>query len=711
MRKRGWSLLGGWNLILRSSSFSIPHSSFSLVLHSLRRVVDPRLLSFDGISMANKKTTPDRREAKPAETRSAEAKSPETKTGHDFVMFRETLESIVVAFVLAFLFRSFEAEAFVIPTGSMSPSLQGQHKDVHCLQCGHRFRTTASSEGENRDRLMARLRGADPRQAVQIKAAIESLDVVGGMCPMCRYLMPMRPDLPRTALAEAEVPDIEYQPSYPGDRILVNKYGLDFSEPERWDVVVFKFPGDGNMNYIKRLVGLPGEQLQLYQGDVFTRALGDESAEFLIERKPVDKVEAMLELVHDTDYEPSTLYNVGWPLRWAATTPDGWKVDAKPGEQTVSQQFSIDTGKDAPMAWLRYRHQLPDEAHWQVARRAAKEGGVEALAKEAKQSVDDWNAEFQKSIHPQLIVDFNSYNARLLRGFAQQHGWQIQPNSGQDSGSFGTEWVGDLAVDATVEVEEARGELALDLVEAGNHFRATINLADGKVALSAVDGRTGDSLDFKASGQTNVDSPGTYEIRFANVDDQLLLWVDGELVDLGDATYDPDKLLPGGRKGMIPWASENSAEDQGDLAPVGVGAQDAKLTITRLAVLRDIYYIATKYPDDPQYLADYDPPAYGLETLFSTPDYWNVFAGRRKHEFDVEEGQLFVMGDNSPESKDCRLWMMPGMSGDHPGGPYLDRRLLIGKAVSVFWPHSWGSIPFLKALPGFPNFGDMRIVR
>jgi hypothetical protein len=55
--------------------------------------------------------------------------------------------------------------------------------------------------------------------------------------------------------------------------------------------------------------------------------------------------------------------------------------------------------------------------------------------------------------------------------------------------------------------------------------------------------------------------------------------------------------------------------------------------------------------------------------------------------------------------------MMSGMSGDHPGGPYLDRRLLIGKAVSVFWPHSWGSIPFLKMLPGFPNFGDMRIVR
>ena len=37
---------------------------------------------------------------------------------------RETIESIVVAFTLALLFRGFEAEAFVIPTGSMAPTLK-----------------------------------------------------------------------------------------------------------------------------------------------------------------------------------------------------------------------------------------------------------------------------------------------------------------------------------------------------------------------------------------------------------------------------------------------------------------------------------------------------------------------------------------------------------------------------------------------------------
>ena len=37
---------------------------------------------------------------------------------------RETVESIVVAVMLALLFRAYEAEAFVIPTGSMAPTLQ-----------------------------------------------------------------------------------------------------------------------------------------------------------------------------------------------------------------------------------------------------------------------------------------------------------------------------------------------------------------------------------------------------------------------------------------------------------------------------------------------------------------------------------------------------------------------------------------------------------
>ena len=59
---------------------------------------------------------------------------------------RETIESVVIAFVLAFLFRTFEAEAFVIPTGSMAPTLMGRHKDFDCPKCGYNYQVSASEE-------------------------------------------------------------------------------------------------------------------------------------------------------------------------------------------------------------------------------------------------------------------------------------------------------------------------------------------------------------------------------------------------------------------------------------------------------------------------------------------------------------------------------------------------------------------------------------
>ena len=80
--------------------------------------------------------------SKPTETTNTEQSAPQSN--------RETVESIVVAVILAFLFRTFVAEAFVIPTGSMAPTLMGNHKDVACEKCGFRYQGGASSENEDR---------------------------------------------------------------------------------------------------------------------------------------------------------------------------------------------------------------------------------------------------------------------------------------------------------------------------------------------------------------------------------------------------------------------------------------------------------------------------------------------------------------------------------------------------------------------------------
>ncbi|HUS59221.1 MAG TPA: signal peptidase I [Planctomycetota bacterium] len=65
------------------------------------------------------------------------------------------------------------------------------------------------------------------------------------------------------------IPSPSMEPTLrPSDRILVNKLKLSVSEPQRWDVLVFKDPRNPSRNLIKRLVGLPGETLQIIDGDI-----------------------------------------------------------------------------------------------------------------------------------------------------------------------------------------------------------------------------------------------------------------------------------------------------------------------------------------------------------------------------------------------------------------------------------------------------------
>src|ERR1700722_4225915 len=62
---------------------------------------------------------------------------------------KETVESILVAFILAFIFRAFVVEAFVIPTGSMAPTLLGAHMHFVCPDCGYAFDVNYSSPDES----------------------------------------------------------------------------------------------------------------------------------------------------------------------------------------------------------------------------------------------------------------------------------------------------------------------------------------------------------------------------------------------------------------------------------------------------------------------------------------------------------------------------------------------------------------------------------
>jgi signal peptidase I len=215
--------------------------------------------------------------------------------------------------------------------------------------------------------------------------------------------------------------------------------------------------------------------------------------------------------------------------------------------------------------------------------------------------------------------------------------------------------------------------------------------------------------DFAPKAKTALMATGNHRVRFSNFDDQLLLWVDGKVVDFeGDTAYDVNRVF-GDRQSIRP---RTSAKDLGDFAPAGIGARGAKLAVTRQQVWRDIYYISDDYERNRgDVVTDFPHPfEQRLLNLPKDPSLWDVFSERKQANFSLNQEQLFVMGDNSAESSDARLWV--NSERGRPGGPYLDRRLLIGKALCVYWPHSWNQIPGTPIpFPLFPNIADMRLVR
>jgi signal peptidase I len=53
------------------------------------------------------------------------------------------------------------------------------------------------------------------------------------------------------------------------DRIIVTRFSYWFNEPQRGDVVVFKYPLDPKKDYVKRLIGLPGEKIQIINSKLY----------------------------------------------------------------------------------------------------------------------------------------------------------------------------------------------------------------------------------------------------------------------------------------------------------------------------------------------------------------------------------------------------------------------------------------------------------
>jgi len=213
---------------------------------------------------------------------------------------KQTIGATLIALLISTLgglaiahgFRSLITEAFVIPTGSMAPTIYGAHADVICGNCGRGFAVSMS------DRFTA-----DGQRAFDV-------GTTHTICPNCGHVTDLGSDAPILG----------------GDRIIVDKT----TEPKRWEIIVYEIPQQPvdnvlrpaappqttKVNYDKRLVALPGESLTIAEGDLFI------GGSRLI-KKPDEQLDLWF-LVHDTQYLPKTFD--AQTARWEADAESAWKI-------------------------------------------------------------------------------------------------------------------------------------------------------------------------------------------------------------------------------------------------------------------------------------------------------------------------------------------------------------------------------------------------
>ena len=604
-------------------------------------------------------------------------------------MVREIFESVAIAFVVAFLFRTFLAEMFIIPTGSMAPTLMGQHKDVTCPQCSAPYQV----------------------------GVVQGQNVNYSICPNCNAVMDYANEAKHGNVA----------PNYPGDRILVGKYPYYFSRPQRWDVAVFLFPGGGNTNYIKRCVGLPGETIRIQDGDIYVKPSeplrtsdgsgtpeGQEAAgsaistgfarkveaPFHIARKPPEKILATMIPVYQNDYQNTLLRQVRMPSRWYQLEMDPAEgthmgVQARWQESADGREFYFrQTDPDEMTGWLAYRHLVPLQPHWRQA---------------AMDQCPD--------VRPRLITDMTAYNTGMSGSYSSDDGTGVFSIPIPDS-FYGRHWVKDLVFEATIDVRSLKTGFFQVGLARGRMFWCKVDLETGEVTLEIpavpdfgedvqrqkefAETNANRETVYFARAKSNMNRTDIYHFRFANVDDQLHVWVDGKVLEFDQPTayIESERILP----------SEVDLEH-----PVQVGCRNCEVNLSHISLYRDIYYVAREREDSEQMSDFVEDGHYGVQVytppleLASDPALWEAFQKMRFVEFRLDtegEPQYFMLGDNSTNSADSRCWTYPSYDprrNQYLKEYYVPESLLVGEAYYVYWPHSWK--------PFWPNWKKFRKIK
>jgi signal peptidase I len=569
--------------------------------------------------------------------------------------FKETTESIVVAFILAFVFRAFIVEAFVIPTGSMASTLYGRHGTLICDDCGWE-----NAYGLN-----------DPQSG-----RIPGLHGPGAKvrCQNCGHLN-----------SNLEYHDAVYvagrlkvrSNAEAGDRILVFKWPFDLGAgalgPQRWDVTVFKNPAKGDQNFIKRLVGRPGEVLEIIDGDVYTVPAGELSADTLEEldyRRHLKYLERTGQLRRVSDRRMLTR-SLSQPALDELTAK--LRIQRKTDAAQESLWFIVYDHDYLPREWDPGQPRwIPDPAAgpaWKVQGRRLVFDGADGGLATVRFDADPARTTLRRVPEYGPIVDYNAYNIGVP---------PIQWNP-----------VSDLKLAAVVNPQDGDGYIEFVLVKRSDRFAARLH-ADGRATLLHWADDRAEAETLAETVVSPFDAKRPFEVAFQNVDYRVSLVIEGREV----LATTPDQYAPDVRAlreqqpppAVAPW----------------ITAAGLNLELWHVSLYRDEYYTS--------------PFIGNSGSVGSRRPGW----GTTGNPILLREDEYFMLGDNSPASKDSRLWDEVGIHLQGRGENYqlgtVPRDQLIGRAFFVYWPSGIrpGWLPgrgefFLERF--VPNVGRMRWIR
>ena len=532
-----------------------------------------------------------------------------------------TFEWLITAFILAFVFRAFVMEAFRIPTGSMADTLNGAHFRLRCRQCGYEY-DYGFVPGRYFDSQGHRL-PEDTVPAGKVPLAITRCPNCGHyptelVCRRCglhydsRIMMKENRFrrgggstgemwVPPTSCprCNGELMSVWNMPVANGDRILVLKCIYQFIHPKRWDVIVFKNPTDPTINYIKRLIGLPNEKVQIIDGDIY---INDKIA-----RKPPKVQNELWMPVYNNDYQP--------------VQPEDGNFNGHAWEQPFK---NVGDSK-----WI-----LTNSNHPTIFNLESPPGQIHTM-------------EYDTSI---------GNNFRTTYAYDEIDRYSDMPICS------------DLMVRFDCRTADPQGSIGIALSKYETIYKAWIDFT-GEMVITKID-QDGKTSDLARSGPVPVTESAP--VKFANVDHKLIFQYGGKKL-----TYDLGRNL------------EDAGPIIEDIEPRVEILGSGKLTLSHIAIFRDIHYTEAKF---------YNRGNGGRAT--------------KDNPFILEKDQFFVLGDNSPNSEDGRWWDKEGVANkglsSYREGT-VPRDYLVGKALFVYWPS--GFKPFEEFPLGIiPNIGRMRFI-